>query len=106
MLPDRAPGWLHWLSVWLLISAQVMTSQFMNSSPASSSVLTVQSLHEILSLSLCSPPPPPHPQNKEINANWAGREVKEILEGQNKNQIQNGYLVLELEFAMGICLSW
>ena len=35
-----APGWLHLLSIWLLISAQVVISQFMRSSPASGSALT------------------------------------------------------------------
>ena len=44
------PGWLSLLSVWLLISAQVMISWFVGSSPVLGSVLTAQ----ILSLlSLC-----------------------------------------------------
>ena len=30
----RVPGWLNWLSVWLLTSAQVMISWFVCSSPA------------------------------------------------------------------------
>ena len=47
-----APGWLNWLSVHLLISAQVMISKFVSSSPASGSVLAVWSLLKSLSLSL------------------------------------------------------
>ena len=46
------PGWLNLLSVQLLILAQVMISQFVSSSPASGSVLTVRSLLGILSPSL------------------------------------------------------
>ena len=49
----RAPGWLSWLS---MISAQVMISWFMGSSPALGSVLTVQSLLGVLSLPLSAPP--------------------------------------------------
>uniref|UniRef100_A0ABI7XXU5 Uncharacterized protein n=1 Tax=Felis catus TaxID=9685 RepID=A0ABI7XXU5_FELCA len=30
---SRVPGWLSWLSIWLLISAQVMISRFVGSSP-------------------------------------------------------------------------
>ena len=52
------PGRLSQLSVQLLISAQVMISQFVRSSPTSGSVLTVQRLLEIsLSLSLLLPAP-------------------------------------------------
>ena len=58
------PGWLSWLSIRLLISAQVMISQFTGSGPASVSALTAWSLLGILgfslSLSLCPSPP----QNK------------------------------------------
>ena len=50
------PGWLSQLSVGLLVSAQVMISHFVGSSPASSSVPTVQSLLGILSLPLSAPP--------------------------------------------------
>ena len=46
-----APGWLSWLSVQLLISAQVMISWFLRSSPMLSFVLTAWSLFGILSLS-------------------------------------------------------
>ena len=53
---DRAPGWLSWLSVWLLISAQVMILWFLGSNPMSGSVLTAWSLLGILSLPLCSSP--------------------------------------------------
>ena len=55
-----APGWLSWLSVRLLISAQVMISRSVSSSPASDSVLTAQSLEPALdsvSPSLSTPPP-------------------------------------------------
>ena len=44
------PGWFSWLSIGLLVSAQVMMSQLVSSSPVSGSVLTVQSLLGILSL--------------------------------------------------------
>ena len=46
----------QWLSVHLLISAQVAISPFVSSSPSSGSVLTAQSLLGILSLSLCPSP--------------------------------------------------
>ena len=57
-LGDGAPGWLSQLSVQLLISTQVMISQFVRSSPGSSSVLTTWSLLGILflSFSLCPSP--------------------------------------------------
>ena len=48
----RAPGWLSWLSVQLLVSAHVMTSQFVTLSPMSGSVPTVRSLLGLLSLFL------------------------------------------------------
>ena len=50
------PGQLSWLSVLPLISAQVMISRFMGSSPMLDSLLIVRSLLGILSSSL-SPPP-------------------------------------------------
>ena len=54
------PGWLNRLSVWLLVSAQVMISWFMGLSPSSGSVITAWSLLGILSfslsLSLCPSP--------------------------------------------------
>ena len=54
----EVPGWLSWLSVQLLISAQVAVSHFMSLSPASDSGLTVQSLLGIfLSPSLSLPLP-------------------------------------------------
>ena len=58
------PGWLSWLSVRLLISAQVVISQFMSSSPMSGLVLTVWSLLGILSPSLSAPSPRSLSQNK------------------------------------------
>ena len=56
-----APGWLSWLSVQLWISAQVMISRFMSSSPASGSVLNACSepgscFGCCVSLSLCPSP--------------------------------------------------
>ena len=50
------PGWLSWLNVYLLVSTQVMISQFMGSSPALGSVLAVWSLLGILSFSPLSVP--------------------------------------------------
>ena len=52
------PGWLSWLSTRLLISAEVIISRFVRSSPERGSVLTAWSLPGILShsLSLCSSP--------------------------------------------------
>ena len=59
------PGWLSWLSFQLLVLAQVMISRFMSSSPASGSVLTVQScLGFFLSFSLCPSPAWSASQNK------------------------------------------
>ena len=46
------PGWLSWLSVRLLILAQVMISRFVSLSPRLGSALTVWNLLGILSLSL------------------------------------------------------
>ena len=51
-LVQGLPGWLSWLSVRPLVSAQVMISQFMSSSPVLGSALTARSLLGILSLSL------------------------------------------------------
>ena len=51
------PGGLCLLSVWPLVSAQVMISRFVGSNPASGSAQTVQSLLGIsLSPSLSAPP--------------------------------------------------
>ena len=50
-----APGWLSQLSIGLLISTQVMISQFVSSSPMLGSVLTVWSLLRILSPLSASP---------------------------------------------------
>ena len=52
----RAPGWLSWLSILLLISAQVMISWFMRSSPALAFALNMKPAWDYLSPSL-SPPP-------------------------------------------------
>ena len=48
----EAPGWLSQLSIWVSISAQVMISQFVGSSPVLGSALTAWSLCGIMSLSL------------------------------------------------------
>ena len=55
-------GVVAWVaqSVKHLTWAQVMISQFVNSSPLSGSVLTAQSLLGILCLPLSAPPPTPH----------------------------------------------
>ena len=62
-------GRLSWLSVQLLISAHIMISWFVRSSPWSGSVLTARSLPWIFSLSLCLSLPLPLSlsQNKYIN---------------------------------------
>ena len=53
-------GWLSRLSSQLLISAQVLISWFMGSSPMTGSVLIVWSLLWILCLPLCSSPTHAH----------------------------------------------
>ena len=71
----RVPGWLRQLSIRLSVSAQVMISRFVGSSPASGFALTVPSLLRILSLLFLCPSPcsPGHAhglplsQNKWIN---------------------------------------
>ena len=50
------PGWLSWLSIRLLISSEVMISQFVGLSPMLDSVLTGWGLLRILSLSFCLSP--------------------------------------------------
>ena len=57
------------LGVRLLISAQVVISQFMDSSPALGSALTVQSLLGIVSLSLSVSPPLAPYLSLKINKN-------------------------------------
>ena len=49
---SAVPGWLSRLSIRLLISAQVMISRFLRSSPVLGSVLTAWSLLRIFSLPL------------------------------------------------------
>ena len=56
----EASGGLSRLSVWLLVSAQVMISRFVSSSPASGSALTVWSPLGIPSVSLSLRPAPAH----------------------------------------------
>ena len=51
-----ASGWLSWLSVWHWVSAEVVISRFVSSSPASGSVLPARSLLGIPSPSLSVPP--------------------------------------------------
>ena len=48
---------LSWLSIWLLVLAQGMISQFVSSSPTLGTMLTAQSLPGILSLPLSLPLP-------------------------------------------------
>ena len=55
LLNIEAPGLLSWLSVRLLISAQVMIPQFMRSNPALGCALAAWSLLGILSLPLFLP---------------------------------------------------
>ena len=53
------PEWLSWLNVQLLVSAQVMISQFMSLSSALGSVLTAQNLEPAsgsVTPSLSAPP--------------------------------------------------
>ena len=52
-----APGWCSQLSIWLMISAQVVVSQFVSSSAASGSALMSESLLGVLSLLFSDPPP-------------------------------------------------
>ena len=52
-----APGWFSQLSVQLVVSSQVIISQFVSLSPASSSTLAKQTLLGILSLPLSLPLP-------------------------------------------------
>ena len=55
MVEAGVPGWLSRLNVCLLISAQVVISRFVGSSPASGSVPTARSLLWILCLPLSLP---------------------------------------------------
>ena len=50
------PGWLSWVSYWLLISAQVMVSRFMGLSPVLGPVLIVGCRLGILSPSVSTTP--------------------------------------------------
>ena len=61
------PGWFSRLSSWLLISAQVIISQVVRSSPTSGSELTVWSLLGILSLPLSLPLPHSRVLSLKIN---------------------------------------
>ena len=63
----EVPGWLSWLNIQLLISAQVMISLFVGSNPMLSSVLTAQGLLGILSLSLSLHTSPAKKTNKQTN---------------------------------------
>ena len=51
------PGWPSWLSIWLVVLAQVVISQFMRLNPLPGSALTAQSLLGILSLPRSLPLP-------------------------------------------------
>ena len=86
MLFRSVPGWLHQLSVRLLVSAQVMISQFMSLSPASGSVLTAQSLEPASdSVSLC-PSPARTLSLSKINKHW-GAWVAQSVERPTSAQI-------------------
>ena len=65
------PGWLRRLSTWLLVSAQVMISRFVSSSPALGPMLSMRSLLGIPSLPPSLGPSPactlPLSQNKLKN---------------------------------------
>ena len=63
----RAPGWLSQSGVQPLISAQVMISQFLRSSPTSGSALPAQSLLGILSLLLSLCPSLAHPHSLSLS---------------------------------------
>ena len=70
-IPWGALGWLHWLSVWLLVSAQVMISQFCEFEPciglcAGSAEPAWDSLS--FSLSLC--PSPAHALSVSFKINF------------------------------------
>ena len=65
-LHSGAPGWLNWLSVQLLISAQVVISQFVGLSLMSGSALRAWSLLGILCLPLSLLLPSPLKINKYI----------------------------------------
>ena len=101
-----APGWLSQLRLWLLVSAQVMISRFMGSSPVSGSVLSVWSLLGILSLSvslslslsLCSSPAHVHTlsQNKKINTKKV--YIFEVWEHEHQ--------IYASSYLWGICCMW
>ena len=63
-LQAGAPGWFSLLTVRALVSAQVMISQFVRSSPVLGSALTMQSLLRIVSPSLSLCPSPTHTLSK------------------------------------------
>ena len=65
----RAPEWLSRFNVCLLVSAQVIISQFMSLSPSSGSVLIAWSLLGILSLSLSLCPSPTHTVSISLKIN-------------------------------------
>ena len=71
---SRVPGWLSWLSIWLLILAQVMISWFKSSSLTSGSMVTMRSLFGILSL--CRSLPLPHSLDLSLLKNKKKINVK------------------------------
>ena len=95
----RAPGWLSQLSIWLLISVQVMISQFMRSSPESGSTLTELSLLEILSLSLSlslslCPSPASLSQNKETLKKRKKRKISQYkFKTKKPSYLVNGCII-------------
>ena len=66
-LPVGVPGWLSRLSIWILISVQVMISWLSRSSPASRSTLSLLGVLSLLSLLLPCLCARALSQNKQIN---------------------------------------
>ena len=77
-----APRWLSPLSVQLLISAQIIISQFASLSPVSGSALMVRSLLGILSPSLCPSPTCIHARAHSLSQNKQTLKIKPKKEGR------------------------
>ena len=72
------PGWLSRLSIGLLISAQVMISRFVSSSPALGSLLSAQSLLQTLCPPVSAPLPLTHSlknKQKVLYCDCIGRSI-------------------------------
>ena len=74
-----ARGWPSGLHVRLLVSAQVMISQFVSLSPTSGSVLTARGLPVVLSLPLSLCPSPAHSLSLSLKINKLEKIFKWIL---------------------------